>query len=82
MVHGAIINDLISRGGRIDDHGRRSRSARLITAMVPAASLFGYASALRELTHGSANCAMQFDHYATGSAPDNPPFRPAIGMRI
>jgi elongation factor G len=77
-----IMKDLVSRRGRIHDHGRRSRSFRLITAMVPAANLFGYANTVREVTQGSGNHAMQFDHYASVPSPDAPPFRPAIGMRI
>jgi elongation factor G len=77
-----IMKDLVSRRGRIHDHGRRSRSFRIITAMVPAANLFGYANTLREVTHGSGNHAMQFDHYASVPSPLDPPFRPAIGMRI
>lgn len=79
---GAIIKDLVSRRGQIGDNGRRSRGGRIITAMVPAANLLGYAGSLRAMTDGSANYAVQFNHYASVPSPDDPQFRPAIAMRI
>jgi elongation factor G len=34
-----------------------------ITAMVPLAGMFGYATSLRSLSKGRATFAMTFDHY-------------------
>jgi elongation factor G len=79
---GAILKDLVSRRGQIEDRGRRWRGARLITAKVPAANLFGYAGSLRQITQGQAGHALQFDHYAPVPLRDDPPFRPAVAMRI
>jgi elongation factor G len=57
-------------------------NARVINAMVSLASMFGYADALRAMSSGRATFTMQFDRYAeVPSSNDNPPFRPAIGMR-
>jgi translation elongation factor EF-G len=45
--------------------------------------MFGYVKDLRSMSHGRATFTMRFDHYAQSPLlPDNdPPFRPAIGMR-
>jgi elongation factor G len=79
---GAILKDLVSRRGQIEDRGRHWRSARMIIATVPAANLFGYAASLRQIAQGHAGYALQFDHYAPVPLRDDPPFRPAIGMRV
>jgi elongation factor G len=79
---GAILKDLVSRRGQIEDRGRHWRSARMIIATVPAANLFGYAAALRQMTQGQAGYALQFNHYAPVPVRDDPPFRPAMGMRV
>jgi len=78
---GSIIAGLKTRRGQIRRRDVRGTAA-VVTAMVPLHNLFGYASALRSLSHGQATFAMQFDHYGRVPKPDNdPPFRPAIGMR-
>jgi elongation factor G len=79
---GAILKDLVSRRGQIEDRGRHWRSARMIIAMVPAANLFGYAASLRQMTQEHAGYALQFDHYAPVPLRDDPPFRPAVAMRV
>ena len=44
--------------------------------------MFGYVNNLRSMSQGRATFTMQFDHYAEAFSPDDdPPFRPAIGMR-
>jgi translation elongation factor EF-G len=54
----------------------------VVNAMVPLANMFGYVNNLRSMSQGRATFSMQFDHYAPGPMPeDDPPFRPAIGMR-
>jgi translation elongation factor EF-G len=50
--------------------------------MVPLINMFGYVNNLRSISRGRAAFTMQFDHYAPAPLPeDDPPFRPAIGMR-
>jgi elongation factor G len=77
----SIIGDLNLRRGQIQGQDIRS-NANLINAMVPLMNMFGYASTLRLMSQGRATFTMQFDHYAPVPLPeDDPPFRPAIGMR-
>ncbi len=59
---GDIIGDLNSRRGQVgamDDRG----NAKVITAMVPLANMFGYINTLRSMSQGRAQYSMQFDHY-------------------
>ncbi len=59
---GDIIGDLNSRRGQIagmDDRG----NAKVITAMVPLSSMFGYVNNLRSMSQGRASFSMVFDHY-------------------
>ena len=37
--------------------------ARVVTASVPLANMFGYVNTLRSLSQGRAQFTMQFDHY-------------------
>jgi elongation factor G len=59
---GDVIGDLNSRRGQISGMDQRS-NARVISAMVPLASMFGYVNSLRSLSQGRAQFTMQFDHY-------------------
>lgn len=59
---GDIIGDLNSRRGQISSMDQRS-NARVINAMVPLASMFGYVNTLRSMSQGRAQFTMQFDHY-------------------
>ena len=38
-------------------------NARVITAMVPLANMFGYVNTLRSMSQGRAQFTMEFDHY-------------------
>ncbi len=59
---GEVIGDLNSRRGKI--LGMEARSGgQVITAEVPLAEMFGYATRLRSLTQGRGNFTMQFSHY-------------------
>jgi elongation factor G len=59
---GDVMGDLNSRRGRIE--GMESRAgAQVITAHVPLANMFGYATELRSRTQGRGVFTMQFDHY-------------------
>jgi elongation factor G len=71
-----IIQDLKKRRGETDGRGRRSPGGIVITAIVPAANLLGYATALR-----SARYTVQFERYAQVPGSEGPTFRPAVGMR-
>jgi elongation factor G len=78
---GPIIGDLKSRRGQLQGQDMRG-NANVVNAMVPLANMFGYVNSLRSMSQGRAVFDMQFDHYEEAPWPgDDPPFRPAIGMR-
>jgi elongation factor G len=59
---GDIYGDLSSRRGQIGNMDSRG-NARVISAMVPLANMFGYVSTLRSMSQGRAQYTMHFDHY-------------------
>jgi len=59
---GDIIGDLNSRRGQVGGMDQRG-IARVITAMVPLSSMFGYVNTLRSMSQGRAQYSMEFDHY-------------------
>jgi elongation factor G len=59
---GAIVGDLSSRRGKVDEMGQRG-TARTVRAQVPMAEMFGYATDLRSLSQGRAVYTMQFHSY-------------------
>ncbi len=59
---GDIIGDLSSRRGNVQSMDQRG-NARVVTAMVPLANMFGYVNTLRSMSQGRAQYSMQFDHY-------------------
>ncbi|MBL8700296.1 MAG: elongation factor G [Alphaproteobacteria bacterium] len=59
---GDVIGDLNSRRGQIQNMDMRG-NARVVTAMVPLANMFGYVNTLRGMSQGRAAYSMQFDHY-------------------
>ena len=59
---GDVVGDLNSKRGQIENMGERGQ-AKVITAFVPLASMFGYATQLRSMTQGRGNYTMEFDHY-------------------
>jgi elongation factor G len=59
---GDIYGDLSSRRGQIGTMDSRG-NARVISAMVPLANMFGYVSTLRSMSQGRAQYTMHFDHY-------------------
>lgn len=65
---GDVMGNLNSKRGQIEETGDRSQ-AKFITAKVPLANMFGYATDLRSMTQGRANYTMEFAHYA--AAPQN-----------
>ncbi len=59
---GDVIGDLNSRRGHV--HGMEERAnARVITANVPLATMFGYATDLRSKTQGRGSYSMEPSHY-------------------
>ncbi|HZN02624.1 MAG TPA: elongation factor G [Candidatus Polarisedimenticolia bacterium] len=59
---GDVIGDLNSRRGKVERMEPRA-GTQVITAKVPLAAMFGYATDLRSMTQGRANYTMHFSHY-------------------
>ncbi len=60
---GDVIGDLNSRRGKILGMTQRGKNTQVITAEVPLATMFGYATDLRSKTQGRAAYSMQFAKY-------------------
>jgi elongation factor G len=60
---GDIIADINSRRGKIEGMETRGKQ-QIVTASVPLAETFGYATDLRSLSQGRATHHMQFSHYS------------------
>jgi len=60
---GEVTSDLLSRRAEIVETELRG-TTRVITAKVPLASMFGYATSVRSLTQGRATYSMEPSHYA------------------
>jgi elongation factor G len=60
---GDVIGDLNSRRGHIDGMETR-QGTQIVRAMVPLATMFGYATDLRSMTQGRATYTMYFGEYA------------------
>ncbi len=59
---GDVMGNLSSRRGQIYETSNRGM-AKVISAYVPLAEMFGYATDLRSLSQGRAGYAMEFDRY-------------------
>jgi elongation factor G len=59
---GDVIGDLSGRRGKIQSMAARG-GAQVVTAQVPLATMFGYATDVRSRTQGRATFTMQFGHY-------------------
>jgi elongation factor G len=59
---GDVIGDLNRRRGQINGMEQRG-NAQVITAHVPLAEMFGYATDVRSATQGRATYTMQFERY-------------------
>ena len=59
---GDIIGDINSRRGQIANMEERG-NAKVISAMVPLANMFGYINVLRSMSQGRASYSMVYDHY-------------------
>ncbi len=60
---GNIIGDLSSKRGQVEEMSDRA-NIKVVKAKVPLAEMFGYATALRSMSQGRANYAMEFSNYA------------------
>ncbi len=60
---GEVIGDLNSKRGQIQEMTDRG-SMKVVRAMVPLASMFGYVTSLRSMSQGRASSSMEFDHYS------------------
>ncbi len=63
---GDIVGDINAKRGQIqeiDDRGEGNARVKVIKALVPLASMFGYATQLRSMSQGRASYNMEFDHY-------------------
>jgi elongation factor G len=59
---GDIMGNLNSRRGQIEGMGTEEGLAK-ISAMVPLAEMFGYATDIRSMTQGRGIFTMEFSHY-------------------
>ena len=59
---GDVIGDINSRRGQVKGMDQRA-NARVITALVPLANMFGYVSSLRSMSQGRAQFTMHFERY-------------------
>jgi elongation factor G len=59
---GDVIGDLNSRRGQVQGMDSRG-NARVVDAMVPLGSMFGYVNTLRSMSQGRATYSMEFHHY-------------------
>jgi len=60
---GDVMGNLNSKRGQIGEMTDRG-TAKVISAEVPLAEMFGYATDLRSMTQGRANYTMEFAHYS------------------
>ncbi len=60
---GDCIGDLNSKRGQIQEMTDRSQM-KVVKAIVPLASMFGYVTSLRSMSQGRASSSMEFSHYA------------------
>lgn len=59
---GDVVGDLNARRGQIQNLGERA-NVKVVDALVPLATMFGYATSVRSLTQGRASFTMEFSHY-------------------
>ncbi|MBI1885450.1 MAG: elongation factor G [Chloroflexi bacterium] len=59
---GEVLGDITARRGHVAEVDHRGH-LRVISALIPLAETFGYATDVRSLTQGRATHTMEFDHY-------------------
>ena len=60
---GDVIGDLNSKRGQIQEMTDRGQM-KVVKAIVPLASMFGYVTSLRNMSQGRASSTMEFANYA------------------
>lgn len=63
---GDVIGDLSSKRGKIEkmeDRGEGISKVKVVSAKVPLANMFGYATQIRSMTQGRATFSMEFENY-------------------
>jgi elongation factor G len=60
---GSVVGDLSSRRGIINGMEPRGVGATAVSAFVPLAEMFGYATNIRNITQGRGQFTMEFDRY-------------------
>ncbi len=60
---GDVISDLNGRRAQVNATDTHLGAQRVVDVYVPLSEMFGYATALRNITQGRANYSMQFAHY-------------------
>lgn len=60
---GSVVGDLSSRRGIINGMEPRGAGATAVSAFVPLAEMFGYATNIRNITQGRGQFTMEFDRY-------------------
>jgi len=61
---GDVMGDLNSKRGAVEGMEDRPNQIKVISAKVPLAEMFGYATTLRSMSQGRANFTMEFANYA------------------
>jgi elongation factor G len=64
---GDVIGHVNAKRGEVRNMDHRSASVSFVTAILPLASMFGYATELRSATQGRGTYTMQFSHYSSAS---------------
>jgi elongation factor G len=65
---GDVIGHVNAKGGEVRNMAGPTNGANFVSAILPLASMFGYATDLRSSTQGRGTYSMQFAHYARVSA--------------
>jgi elongation factor G len=60
---GNVVGDLNKRRGKIESMRRHRKGSQKVSGTVPLMEMFGYATALRNVSSGRANYSMEFAKY-------------------
>ena len=64
---GDVIGHVNAKRGEVRNMTTRATGVSFVTAILPLANMFGYATDLRSSTQGRGTYTMQFSHYAPAS---------------
>ncbi|MBN1561250.1 elongation factor G [candidate division KSB1 bacterium] len=78
---GAILSDLAGRRASIEGHGKRGEN-QTISASVPLAEMFGYATSLRNMSQGRAIFSLQFSEYKVVSSEVSKKLLEGMGLLV